>query len=87
MSVAVIGGPGSKAPVSGVYEILDATGTATGERRAVAAGERFPPTPGRGFRFRLVRKVEAAYTSASSAAAIEETMSTWEQVFSRLAER
>lgn len=44
--------PGSKAPVSGQYEIVGPRGGHTGEERTVVRGEPLPPTPeaGQGYR-------------------------------------
>jgi hypothetical protein len=43
--------PGTKAPRSGTYEIIGASGERTGVVRTVAAGEPLPPTPASGQRY------------------------------------
>jgi hypothetical protein len=44
--------PGTKAPVSGTYEIIGPNGERTGVMRTVARGEPFPPTPASGQHYR-----------------------------------
>lgn len=46
--------PGTKAPKSGSYEIISASGERTGVERTVARGEPLPPTPASGQRYRPV---------------------------------
>lgn len=71
--------------MSGKYEIVDATGTATGEHRYVTGGDPFPPATRAGYEFRLKSEIVTVYTSASSAAAMDETTATFSDALSRLA--
>lgn len=44
--------PGTRAPRSGLYEIVGPRGGRTGEERTVTKGEPLPPTPASGQRYR-----------------------------------
>ncbi len=46
--------PGTTAPRSGQYEIIDANGKRSGNERTVTAGEPLPPTPNPGETYVLV---------------------------------
>ena len=46
--------PGSRAPNSGVYQIVGARGGSAGTERRVVRGDPLPPTPQAGQRWRLV---------------------------------
>ncbi len=50
--------PGTKAPKSGQYEIIGASGERTGVVRTVARGESLPPTPASGQRYRPARSIK-----------------------------
>ena len=47
--------PGSPAPESGVYQVVDAHRRSTGTERTVVRGDPLPPTPEAGQRWRLAR--------------------------------
>jgi hypothetical protein len=46
--------PGEVVPESGQAEITNSRGQGTGEERTVTKGERFPPTPKPGQKYRVV---------------------------------
>jgi hypothetical protein len=46
--------PGSRAPESGVYQVVGARGRRTGTERTVARGDPLPPTPEAGQQYRMV---------------------------------
>jgi hypothetical protein len=78
--------PGQKAPISGLYEIVDPQGQSTGEIRPVDKGHTFPPTS-KAARYILKKEIHPLYTSVASKAAIDETTSTFAVAIARLAKR
>jgi hypothetical protein len=50
--------PGSKAPVSGQYEIIGPRGGKTGVERTVVRGETLPPPPGPGQAYRIADRTK-----------------------------
>jgi hypothetical protein len=50
--------PGSRAPVSGQYEIVGPRGGRTGEERTVVKGEPLPPTPERKQTYRIADRTK-----------------------------
>jgi len=46
--------PGSRAPVSGQYEIVGPRGGGTGKERTIVRGEPLPPTPALKQSYRIV---------------------------------
>lgn len=79
--------PGQTAPVSGIYEIVDDRGKATGAERAVAKGDPFPPTAEAGYGYRLKIEVVPVYTSVSSTAVMTGTSTEYADVLRRLAKK
>jgi hypothetical protein len=53
--------PGTRVPMSGVYEQRSVLGSSTGERITVARGEALPAAP-RGFTWRLLEAIEGDRT-------------------------
>jgi len=80
---------GERAPQSGKYEIIEATGTATGEYRYATKGDRFPPVSRSGQVYVLREQIHALLTTttASSAAAIGESTKTFEEALRSLAKK
>ena len=50
--------PGTKAPVSGQYEIVGPRGGRTGVERTVVKGERLPPTPNPSETYRIADRTK-----------------------------
>ena len=50
--------PGTKAPVSGQYEIVGPRGGRTGVERTVVRGEPLPPTPNPGESYRIADRTK-----------------------------
>lgn len=50
--------PGTKAPVSGQYEIIGPRGGHTGRERTVVRGEPLPPTPGPDQTYRIADRTK-----------------------------
>jgi hypothetical protein len=78
--------PGQKAPVSGLYEIVDYRGQSTGEIRPMDKGHTFPPVP-QAARYVLKQEVQPRYTNVASKAAIDETTRTFAVAIAHLAKR
>jgi hypothetical protein len=52
--------PGTKAPVSALYEIVGPRGGKTGTERTVVRGEPLPPTPKPGEAYRIAERAKNA---------------------------
>jgi hypothetical protein len=52
--------PGTKAPVSGQYEIVGPRGGRTGVERTVVRAEPLPPTPNKGETYRIADRTNNA---------------------------
>lgn len=79
--------PGERAPVSGRYEMLTASSTATGTMRFVGAGQPMPPTPHTGFKYALREEFRVSYTTVASAAVLQEASTTFSTALANLAKK
>jgi hypothetical protein len=79
--------PGQKAPISGIYEIINVLGAPIGQTRPIDAGHVFPPVPNRGEQYKLKQEVNPLFTSVASKAVIDETTSTFAVAIKYLADR
>ncbi|MGH8487599.1 MAG: hypothetical protein ACREXS_01650 [Gammaproteobacteria bacterium] len=84
---AIMYRPGQKAPISGIYEVVNELGTPVGQTRPINAGHVFPPVPNPGEQYRLKQEVKPIFTSVASKAVIDETTSTFAVVIKRLADK
>jgi hypothetical protein len=76
--------PGQKAPASGLYEIVDPHGQATGQIRPMDRGHTFPPAP-QSSRYIIRQEIHPLYTNVASKAAIDETTRTFAVAIAHLA--
>ena len=77
---------GQIVPVSGIYTVIGADGTALARIPLARAG-RFPPFRWQSQTFRLHREVVAKYTVVASAAVMDETTIQFRGALERLAKR
>ena len=79
--------PGTSAPTSGIYAIVDSRGTATGEELPIEKGQLLPPTRNQGNGYVLKQKIEPVYTSVASAHIIQGTATEYAYVIKELAKK